>query len=149
VASLHVLAPFRDLKRRRALRVERAAADRDLLETDLPSPRLAWRVEELVSDEQRLALARSVTDLVHDADGTSLPGASPLNRVAVRGARAQLLALASRLADLDRPVMPRGVLLADRLVVDSKSPFYDRTRSNGARRAVDAALQALERRPHG
>src|SRR5438552_2219015 len=120
MASLHPLAPFRDLKRRRALRAERAAADRDLIETDLPSPRLAWRVEELVADDHRLELARSVTDLVHDADGATLPGASPVNRAAVRSARAQLLALASRLADLECPVMPRGVLLTGRLVVDSE-----------------------------
>jgi hypothetical protein len=146
VRTVRLFEPVRDLQRRRALRSERLAADAELIESELPSPRLAWRAHELVSDDHRVELARSVTDLVHGADGTRLPGASPVNRVAVRTARSQLLALASRLADLDQPVLPRGVLLASRLLVDARSPFYDRGRASGARREVAAALAALERR---
>jgi len=143
--ALRISSPIRRVRARRVLRAERAAADSDLLETELPPLRLAWRVRELTSDEHRLDLVASVTSLVHDADSASLPGASPVNRVAVRTARANLLALASRLADLDRPVMARGVLLAERLAADARSPLYDRTTAGSARRATDAALRALER----
>jgi hypothetical protein len=135
-----------ELKARRALRLERRGADADILGTELPPLRLAWRVQELTADEHRLEVARSVTALVHDADRKALPGASPVNRVAVRRARAALLALASHLADLDRPVAARGVLLAERLACDSRSPFYDRSRARRARMETEHARQALERR---
>ena len=146
MVSLRVTQPLRELQRRRALQAERRAADEELIASVLPSPRLAWRVHELVAPEYRLDVSRGLTNAVHDADGTRLPGASPLNRVAVRSARPQLLALASRLADLDVPVLPRGVLLADRLVSDSRSPLYDRALADRAGRDAERALAALERR---
>jgi hypothetical protein len=146
VVSLRVLQPVRELQKRRALQAERRAADAELIASVLPSPRLAWRVHELVAPEFRLAVSRGLTDVVHDSNGNRLPGASPLNRGAVRSARPQLLALASRLADLDVHVLPRGVLLADRLVTDSQSPLYDRARAELAVREAERALTALERR---
>ena len=146
MVSFRVLQPVRELQKRRALQAERRAADEELIDSVLPSPRLAWRVHELVAPEFRLGVSRGLTDAVHEADGTRLPGASPLNRAAVRSARPQLLALASRLADLEVHVLPRGVLLADRLVTDSHSPLYDRARADGARREAERALTALERR---
>jgi hypothetical protein len=146
VVSLRVLQPVRELQKRRALQAERRAADAELIASVLPSPRLAWRVHELVAPEFRLAVSRGLTDVVHDSNGSRLPGASPLNRAAVRSARPQLLALASRLADLDVHVLPRGVLLADRLVTDSQSPLYDRARAELAVREAERALTALERR---
>jgi hypothetical protein len=146
VVSIRVLQPVRELQKRRALQAERRAADEELIASVLPSPRLAWRVRELVAPECRLGVSRGLTDVVHEADGTRLPGASPLNRAAVRSARPQLLALASRLADLDVHVLPRGVLLAERLVTDSDSPLYDRARADAARREAERALTALERR---
>ena len=146
MVAIRPLQPFRELQKRRALQAERRAADAELIASVLPSPRLAWRVRELTCAEHRLSVSRDVTNVVHDADGTRLPGASPLNRAAVRSARPQLLALASRLADLESAVLPRGVLLAERLVADSKSPLYDRARAGGARRDAERALAALDRR---
>jgi hypothetical protein len=146
VVSLRVTQPFKELQRRRALQAERRAADEELIASVLPSPRLAWRVHELVAPEYRLGVSRGLTDVVHEADGTRLPGASPLNRAAVRSARPQLLALASRLADLEAHVLPRGILLAERLVADSHSPLYDRACADRARRDAERALAALERR---
>jgi hypothetical protein len=146
MVSVRVLQPFREVQKRRALQAERRTADGELIASVLPSPRLAWRVQELTCPEHRLEVSRSITSAVHEADGNRLPGASPLNRAAVRSARAQLLALASRLSDLERPVLPRGVLLAERLTVDSHSPLYDRARADGARREAERALTALERR---
>jgi hypothetical protein len=146
VTAIRVPRAVRDLKQRRALRAERHAADAELIASALPTPRLAWRVHEIVSDEFRLAVSRDITNVVHDADGGRLPGASPLNRGAVRSARPQLLALASRLADLETRVLPRGVLLAEQLVSDSGSPLYDRAQADRARREAERALNALERR---
>ena len=91
-----------------------------------PPLRLAWRVEELVTPKNRLDLAHTLRSLVREADARYLPSASPVNRVAVRAEAETLLAVAARLADLERPVAARGVLLVDRLLVDGFSPLYDR-----------------------
>ena len=70
------------------------------------------------------------------ADERVLPTASPLDRVAVRGSRPQLLALAGRLYDTSQTVTPRGVLLVDDLLVDGNGPLYGH--SNPARLAARA-----------
>ena len=144
---MRVLQPIRELRKRRALQAERRAADEELLASTLPTTRLAWRALELTAEEHRLAVARDLTNVVHEANGSRLPGASPLNRAAVRAARPQLLTLAARLADLETYVLPRGVLLAGRLVSDAASPLFDRGRADRARHEAERALAALERRP--
>jgi hypothetical protein len=98
------------------MRAERARADAELAGARLPSPRHAWRIEELVCDENRVRLARQVTDVVHAADERLLPNARPINRGAVRESRAELLDIAARLFDTRRPVAPRGVVLLERLL---------------------------------
>src|SRR5437870_6012350 len=113
---LKLLAPVRSFEARRALRAARRRADEEILATRLPSPRLAWRVAELVSEENRADLGRSLTDVVQAADERLLPTASPLDRVAVRESRPQLLALAGRLYDVSQTVTPRGVLLVGNLL---------------------------------
>jgi hypothetical protein len=142
---MHVHSPLRDWERRRALRAARAAADHELIDARLPSPRLAWRTEELVSDVHRLAIGRELTAVVHAADERLLPGASPLDRGAVREARAVLLELASRLFDLERPVLPRGVLLAERLLAGSRGPLFAQRGAGTVHESADAALRALDR----
>jgi len=113
-----LLAPVRSWEARRALRGARRRADEELAATRLPPPRLAWRAAELVSEENRIDLARSLTDVVHAADERRLPNARPLDRGAVRGCRAQLLELASWLFDPERTVTPRGVLQVEALLRD-------------------------------
>lgn len=102
----------------RALRAARRSADEQLLASRLPSPRLAWRVGELVDPAHRAELGRALTDIVHASDERLLPSAKPINRGAVRECRAQLLDLASCLFDADRSLTPRGILLVERLVRD-------------------------------
>ena len=140
---MSLLAPFRGWESRRARRAERRRADAELLAARLPSPRLAWRTAELVADDHRLELGRSLTDVVHAADERRLPSAAPLDRPAVRRCRAQLLELAARLCDLDRDVAPRGVLLVERLLEDGAGPLYGHADPVRLRRAVLAALEAL------
>jgi hypothetical protein len=121
-----LLAPVRSWEARRALRGARRRADEELAATRLPPPRLAWRAAELVSEENRIDLARSLTDVVHAADERLLPAASPIARAAVRGCRPQLLAVAARLFDVSKPVSARGVLQVERLLTDGSGPLYGR-----------------------
>jgi hypothetical protein len=141
--SSRLLAPVRGWEARRALRVARRRADSELLATRLPSPRLAWRTEELVAEDNRVELGRSLTDVVHSSDERLLPGASPLNRAAIRALRPQLLELAARLYDLPRAVAPRGILLIERLLYDGSGPLYSRSAPNRLRAEVQQALAAL------
>ena len=142
--SSRLLAPVRGWEARRALRAARGRADGELLATRLPPARLAWRTAELISEDSRVDLGRSVTDVVHSADERLLPSASPLDRAAVRETRAQLLELAARLCDLSRPVAPRGVLLVDRLLLDAAGPLYGKGAPRALRLAIGRALAALE-----
>ena len=138
------LAPVRGWEARRALRSARRRADAELLRARLPSPRLAWRTSELVGDESRVELGRSLTDVVHAADERLLPNASPLNRSAIRAQRPALLELAARIYDLSRPVAPRGVLLVDRLLHDGSGALYDRRTPDRLHAEVLQALAALD-----
>jgi hypothetical protein len=133
-------------KDRRALRIARWAADAELARRDAPPLRLAWRVEELVSTKNRLDLAHSLRSLVHDAGPRYLASASPVNRLAVRAESDTLLALASRLLDLKRPVGARGVVLLERLLVEPSGPLYDRELADDLPPYLDCTLKALEPR---
>jgi hypothetical protein len=135
-----LLAPVRSWEARRALRGARRRADEELAATRLPPPRLAWRAGELVADENRTALARSLTDVVRAADERLLPAASPIARAAVRECRPQLLAIAARLFDVSKPVPARGVLLIERLLTNGSGPLYGH---GGAERLLVAATGIL------
>jgi hypothetical protein len=106
--------------------------------------RLSWRAAELVIPKRRLDLAHSLRRLVHDADARLLPGAQTFDRLAVRSEAETLLTLADRLADLERPVAPRGVLLLEQLLDDNWSPLHNRGRAGELRECLDEAADALE-----
>ena len=145
--NTRLLAPVRSWEARRALRGARRRADAELASTRLPPPRLAWRAAELVADENRVDLARSLTDVVHAADERLLPAASPIARASVRECRPQLLALAARLFDVSKPVAPRGVLLVEQLLIDGAGPLYggrDATKLLAAATHILAVLDGAE-----
>jgi hypothetical protein len=127
----------------RALRAARRRADEQLLESRLPSPRLAWRVAELTSPEHRDELGRALTDAVHAADERFLPSARPINRAAVRKCRAQLLELAACFFDGERPVSPRAVLLVERLLTDGGGPLYGTDAAQKLRGELEKIVDAL------
>jgi hypothetical protein len=127
----------------RALRSARRRADEQLLGSRLPSPRLAWRIAELISIENRDELGRALTDAIHAADERFLPGAKPLNRGAVRESRAQLLELAACLFDSERSVSPRAVLLVERLLADGGGPLYGNDSTQTLRREIETISKAL------
>jgi hypothetical protein len=144
---MEVLAPIRRIQARRELAQARRAADEQLLATALPPPRLAWRTNELVDADHRRDLAASLVEVVHGSGTRYLPGASPLNRAAARAETDRLLRLAARLAETERPVRPRGVLLVEQLLVDARSPLYSRERARRLRAALDEAFAELEGSP--
>jgi hypothetical protein len=139
--SSGTLSPWR---RRRELRAARREADAELLGSEFASPRTAWRAAELTESKNRLALARSIRRLIRSADARYLPGPTPLNRIGVRLEIDALEALAERLATLERPVTPRGVLLLDRLLTDGFGPLYVSYRAVELRSALDRAAKAFE-----
>jgi hypothetical protein len=133
-------------RERRSLRAARYAADTELLLGRGVPLRLAWRAEELVTTKSRLDLAHELRSLVRHASARLLPAASPVNRGAVRVESPVLLEVADRLADLDRPVAARGVVVLRRLLDDRDGPLYDRDRARELGSDLDAALDALEPR---
>jgi hypothetical protein len=135
------------LRARRALRAARRTADTELALRRHPPLRLAWRVEELVSTKNRLDLAHALRSVVRDSSPRYLPAASPINRVAVRAESEAILDVAARLADTERAVAARGVVLADRLVTDGSGPLYDRERVDELPAYLDSTRNALEPEP--
>jgi hypothetical protein len=105
---------------------------------------VAWRVTELTSIRRRDAVARSVDRALRGSEASRLPGAVPLNRVAVRRSEELLRLLGDRLRDSSRPVTARGVLAAEQLLGDPLSPLYAPGRSGELPRGVTKVLSALE-----
>jgi hypothetical protein len=143
---VQTLISIRRFRARREVAAARRAADAELLSSRIPSPRFAWRTNELCAPEHRRILSESLVSLVHSAEGRYLPGASPLNRPAARSESPLLLRLAASLAEDSRAVTPRGVLLVERLLSNGDSPLYDRTRAEALHDALTEALDVLEGR---
>jgi hypothetical protein len=108
------------------------------------SSAFAWRIAELTSERERRLLAHSLRGIVRDVEPDRLPGASPLNRVGLRAHVDLLTAIAGRLADLDQPVAPAGVLLVRDLLTDGGSPLYTEGRIGQLPSTVAGILAALE-----
>lgn len=108
--------------------VRRREADRLLvvLETDQVPDNLRWRAVELTRPRERKALARALRNLLRSLELPPAVLPTPVNRPALRRNRRAVEALARRLAEVDRPVRPRGVLLVRQLLGGSPhSPLYD------------------------
>ena len=128
----------------------RRLADGELLRGRRPyfQPALvAWRSTELTSEHHRKGLARAVARTERDLSTATLPGASPLNRIAARPHVDLFRRLAGRLAELDRPVKPRGVLLVEQLLRSPDSPLYARERAGELRAWLTASIDALDTEP--
>lgn len=129
-----------------AVRRLRAVADRIILhggERSATSPLIVWRTHELTGARHRHVVAGIAARLARELDASTLPGAVPLNRVAVRPHRGDLEALADVL-DGPEPVTARGVLLAEQLLSSPSSPLYDRAAAEMLKprlRRVFAALR--------
>jgi hypothetical protein len=108
-------------------------------------PELSLRSRQLVSESERLDLARMFEAAVRDASAPlSRPTAArPVQWPQVVDSADDLLALAQRLRD-GRPVEARGVAMARRLVIDPASPMYDRDAVVTLQYAIRSARLALD-----
>jgi hypothetical protein len=79
---------------------------------------LVWRAAELTSERNRRVLANTLASLARELRRPSRVSPVPLDRRAVRPHHALLVALAARVAQLDRPVAPRGMVLVEELITD-------------------------------
>ena len=129
---------------RRELRAAREEADAALLHSVSPAASTVWRAAEVTSEANRRAVARSIRRLVKSADARYLPGATPVNRLAVRQAGETLQAFADLLSDMERPVTARGVLFLDRLLKDGYGPLYVSYRAGELRWALSDIAELLE-----
>jgi len=145
-ASFAAAGAMRALAARRELEAVRRTADRLIVQR----PRLAetdalarWRSRELTQPARRRRLQREVERTLRALAGERLPSASPLRRPAARRSAELLRMLADRLGD-ERPIAPRGMLLAAELLRSGGSPLY----SDGADvllpRALTRVIGALE-----
>ena len=124
LALLGVVLAIRRWDERRRLRAE---ADAWIgRHPAIAGPSYGWRIAELTSSRERHRLGGSVRSIVGQISPRRLPGASPLNRIALRSHTAELSALADRLDDLDLPVAPAGVLAVRRLLTEPGSALYVR-----------------------
>ncbi|HEY7206843.1 MAG TPA: hypothetical protein VH416_01270 [Gaiellaceae bacterium] len=147
--TLALLGVLRTVVRWRAGFLRRVEADRWILEQRVPA-RFEWRVDELTSAHERTLLARSLRGIVDDLSPRRLPGASPLNRVALRPHADLIGGLAERLDETKRPVAPAGVVRVRRLLTGPESPLYlgsgadIEAQSHEAERELARALRSLE-----
>jgi hypothetical protein len=138
--------PTRNPLARRRLRREADRALRAGVHPDAASPLLALRASELTSPRERRRLRRSLHGLIRELDGTTLPGASPVNRPGIRPYAHLIAALERRIGDDASPVSARGVLLVRELLTDPDGPLYDRHRAIELPDRIDDALDALDGR---
>lgn len=81
--------------------------------------------------------------LVRELTHETLPGASPVNRVAARPQISLLLEVAHILDDGTKGICARGVVLLDELLLDPGSPLYDRSRAAELERTLAEAKAGL------
>jgi len=110
-------------------RLLRAEADAWILRgyENRTTSRYGWRVAELTTSRERRLLGSSLRAVVKEVSQQRPPGVVPLNRVALRPHRAELVALADRLEALERPVSASGILGVRRLLTEPGSPLYRST----------------------
>src|SRR5262249_20915837 len=111
---------------------------------ELRSTLAQWRAGGPTSERHRQVLARSLTGLNRDLPAGTLPGASPLTRIGARPHVDLLVELADRLAALDRPVSPQGVLQVEELLTSPDSPLYARERALQIRPALRRCVELLD-----
>lgn len=105
---------------------------------------LSWRARELSSPRLCSALARSMRRIEHEVRVVAPLGPVPLNKPALRRHRCLVRALHERLDDQARPVSLRGMVLVERLLTKSGSPFYSFVPGDVLAEALREALAALD-----
>ena len=106
------------------------------------------RADEIVAPRNRAGLASGLERVVRDVDRPVnwRSAAVPVRRGPVRGARHELMRLAGELRHMPNPC-PRGVAMAERLLIDPFSPLYTATNGGEIARAARDATQTLFSKP--
>jgi len=143
-AAFSLAAAGRAVQQHRALRDMQVSIDRVLLHRQATplSPLLVWRASQLCAPEAREHLAAALRRAERSASAAHLPGASPLNRPAIRSSAVEIEALASYLTGTE-PVNAKGVLLVHHLLEDPSAPLFGHGPSSDLRDEIRAALAAL------
>lgn len=129
----------------RASASRRATADEWLLwgaEPRTSSELLSWRARELVAPHQRKELARLCRRFLAER-GDPRCRAYAVNRVTLGRHLHLLRELADTLEDASRPVTPRGMILASRVLRDGAGPFFNTARADELGPMLSQALSAL------
>jgi hypothetical protein len=145
-ASFGGAAALRAYRARRELEAVRRTVDRLIVlepHSSETSALVRWRSLELTAPSYRRNLARETDRVLSMLDPGSLPGASPLRRLAARRCEDLLQLLSAKLRD-DHPVTARGVLLARQLLRDPGSPLFSDESEHLLPRAIKRVLGALE-----
>jgi hypothetical protein len=127
------------------LRRLRAAADRQLLRGVAKpySEFIAWRAAELAAARWRRRVERPLRRLIRDLERKTLPGASPVHRVAARRYLPALWEILERL-ELEDPVGARGVVLLHHFLTSPGSPLYARERESAFARTLREIRRELD-----
>jgi hypothetical protein len=147
-ASAIVCAVVRAVIERTRIELVRERADEWIVSRTGQPPAdtlLLARIDELTSARLRGDLARSFRRIAADAAsaGRALTP-SQHNRRALRPHIAELQLLADGLDNAERPVTPRGVALAYRLVTAGGGPLYNPGRAGELPASLRATLAALD-----
>jgi hypothetical protein len=127
-------------------RLRASALDRALAAGASPesSVALAVHAEHLHAGGQRSLLARSLRRVGASSEApTARHLRAPLDRLAVRRARAELEALAARLTSSE-PLDVRGVARVRTLLADGTGPLYRENEPGRLRRELVATLASLD-----
>jgi hypothetical protein len=145
-AAFAVAAALTAWREQRALDRLRASVDATLIRRRRQqlSPLLLWRTGEVTGQAFRDHVASELRRVVDVSRAGSLPGASPVDRAAVRRNADSLVGLAARLEGPD-PLDAQAILLARSLAHDATSPFYDAAANGAADRAVAEVVRAFDR----
>jgi hypothetical protein len=103
------------------------------------------RMRELTDPRTRAALAAAVRSIAEDSRAGGWSWIVYPNHRGIRQHRRELVDLARELGDLSRPVAPRGVALAHRLVTAAGGPLHDPRRADELAAAVRDTIAALDR----
>jgi hypothetical protein len=102
-----------------------------------------WRMRELADPRTRARLATSIRVIADTSDLAGWNRPYP-NRRRIRAHRHELRRLARELGDLSRPVNPRGVALAQRLLTAAGGPLHDPHGADDLSDAVRDTIAALD-----
>lgn len=137
---------LRAYRARRELEAVRRTVDRLIVfepHSSETSALVRWRSLELTSPSYRKGLRRETDRVLSMLDRSSLPGASPLRRLAARRSESLLQLLSAKLGG-GQPVTARGVLLARQLLREPSSPLFSDESEHLLPQALKRVLGALE-----